>query len=145
MSVLYRGECFIAYKEDGGQLISNGDRLEAKGGTASRSADGCREAKGIMRKVAIVNHQQGDESLKGFHISTTRDFSVAEKFATSGEMSEGVVFVLDEGIFEKYGVESYQLSNSHDTGESEVTIKAKKKGAIPHQVILGVIKVGPRT
>ena len=77
----------------------------------------------------------------GCYISTTRNLSEAKKFATSGNMEDGYVYVIDESLLEAYGVVSLEFENPEHPHEQEVSLRAHDCKEIPLDVVIDKMEV----
>jgi hypothetical protein len=142
MAKVYRGVSIELYKELKGKIAPKGTLSEL--GSKWGAFVWGRETWGSSKTNAVLEHQNSEgDDIKLCYVSTSESFDQACYFATSGNMSNGVVFVLDRELFDKYGVEVIPILEAENEHEQEVTIKAADGGYIPHSVIIGAIAVNP--
>lgn len=136
MRTLFRG---ISKKDDevnGGKLIPKGKLKEVvmKYGDQGLRYDG-KFIYGPSETNTARSHQVESGMHNGCCISTTRNKSIAENFATSGNLEDGYVYVIDEDALERYKITKYEFSDPENPHESEVTLMAEDGGEISSNVI----------
>lgn len=156
--MLYRGESKARHERNGGEVRPKG--------TASTFVPRCdgswvfdgRFKYGATESNATYAHQiepqdmpknQGKSRSEqvGFpptcNISTSTCHDIARKFATHDNIQEGVIYHIDDSLFERYGVEIMAVDNPPHPENKEVTIRAHDYGALPPEVIVKVEPVFP--
>lgn len=96
---------------------------------------------GESENNAIRAHQKKTGMYDGCYISATRSFDKAKHFATTGNTEDGYVYILDEDLFEKYRVSSFELDHPEFPDEEEVSLRAKDCREIPQEVIVDKIEI----
>ena len=82
----------------------------------------------------------------GCFVSTSRSRDMAEFFATNdgaGRRCEGVIYHIDESLFDEFGVVSKEFDDPLHPSQMEVSIRAADGGEIPIQVVVKVEAVRP--
>lgn len=143
--MLYRGECLEKHSENDGEICPKGD----KPAVAPRyDGDIVYDGKfryGESEEYAVRAHQLERVELQGCWISTTLDYQRAKHHATSGNTSEGVIYTLDESLFEEFGVIVGPDVAPPYPREQEVSIRSSDCGPIPREVVVAVEHVKPDT
>jgi len=141
--MLYRGECLQTHKANQGEIRPKGNLSEvAPIHDGTITYDG-RFTYGESEKNAVRAHHLESGKWGGCWISTTRDYERAKYFATSGNMSEGVIYILDESLFAQEGVVAIEDADPHYPGEMEVSIRSVDCGPIPQSVVIACEPVNP--
>jgi len=148
MSKLYRGVNKTLDSKNGGNLLPKGKTVKVV-----PLHDGKIKYDGTFVAGACESNttraKQIDNGLyDGCGISTSRSEDIAINFATSGNMEDGFVYVIDENKLIQEGVNPYEFSNPENPHEEEVTLIEKSGGALPHSIILEKYEVssdGKRT
>lgn len=141
--MLYRGECLQTHKANGGEIRPKGNLAEvAPRYDGSIKYDG-RFTHGESEKNAVRAHHLESGKWGGCWISTTRDYERAKYFATSGNMSEGVVYTLDESLFAGAGVSAIEDADPHYPEEKEVSIRTEDCGPMLQSVVIKCEPVKP--
>ncbi len=137
MIILYRGISKTNDDKHNGKITPNGEVKEVvmRYGDPGLRYDG-KFIYGPSKNNTARSHQVESGMHNGCCISFTRDKSIAEYFATTGNMEDGYVYVIDEGALEKYGVVKFEFTSSENLHESEVTLMASDCGEIPEQVVV---------
>jgi hypothetical protein len=91
---------------------------------------------GTTEENAARAHQIDTGKWDGCYVSTTRDHHIAVHFATNGGTTDGVIYHIDETLFEMYGVVAKEFADSQYPGEAEVSIRAENCGPLPSAVII---------
>lgn len=134
---LYRGVSVIDDDNNEGKLLPKGNQNTSMVYCGQKGAVlGAGYVLGSSEGNAVLAHQVESGMNNGCYVSTSKDISVAKKFATSGNFCSGYIYTLDESLFKKFGVVRYELPNSEFSGESEVSIRARDNGPIPQGVII---------
>ena len=134
---LYRGVSVLDDNENNGRLLPKGENSSTPVYFGQQGA--CFRAGytfGSSEGNAVRAHQVETSMNNGCYISTTRCKNVARKFATIDGLVDGYIYTLNPSLFSEYGVVSHTLPNSDDTGEYEVSIRAKDNGPIPIEVVI---------
>ena len=102
--MLYRGEDLDVHENNNGAILPKGGLVEVV-----PLADGSIRADGKFNygpsEENAARAQQIDGGKWGTcFVSTTRSREQACKFATSSNLKEGVIYWIDEGLFEEHGV-----------------------------------------
>ncbi|MBV2132000.1 hypothetical protein KRX52_04205 [Pseudomonas sp. MAP12] len=141
--MLYRGECLQTHAANGGEIRPKGGLPEVTPRfDGSIKFDG-RFTHGETEQNAVRAHHLESGKWGGCWVSTTRDYNRAVHFATSGNMSEGVVYALDESLFADAEVVAVEDVDPHYPEEKEVSIRASDFGAIPQSVVVACEPVKP--
>jgi hypothetical protein len=135
--LLYRGINKADDEKNGGKLIPKG-----KATKVVPLLDGRWKFDGKFRygpcQTNTARAQQIDSGLYGGSgISTSRSETVAVKFATSGFIEEGFVYVIDENLLESLGVTAHEFDDPVEPHEREVTLIEKSGSALPCEAIVG--------
>lgn len=137
MNHLYRGVSIFDDIENEGRLLPKGKHSSTPVYYGQEGACyGGGYTYGSSEGNAVRAHQVDTGMNDGCFISTTKCKGVAERFATTGNLVDGYIYTLDSSLFSKYGVVSHDLPQSDETGEYEVSIRAKDNGDIPKEVIV---------
>lgn len=123
-------------EKNNGQLKPKGNKAEVAIRYDGKFQHDGKARYGSCIENAIHAHHIETGLYGGCYISTTTDFEVAKKFATSSGIENGYVYILDRDLFAKYSVDTYEIDNPKEPDEYEVTIKAKDCGCIPQEVIV---------
>lgn len=140
MSYLYRGVSEADDDTNGGELVPGGNTSEV----SVRYGDGSRYGQVTYGESEINTaraHQIESGRYDGCFVSTTRSYSEAEKFATTGNLVDGYIYVIDESLFDEHGVVAIEFEDSEELHEQEVSIRASDNGVIPEAVIVDKIEV----
>lgn len=139
--MLYRGMRLERHIASNGVIMPGGSLKEVV-----PLADGtwCRDGKftyGHSEDNAVRAHHIHPSKWGGCFVSTSRSKEVAHYFATSDELGnefDGVVYHLDEALFDQYGVVAKEFDDPLYPDELEVSIRAAHGGEIPLDVIVRV-------
>lgn len=144
--MLYRGECLQTHVANQGEIRPKGNLSEV----APRYDDvdktvtyNGRFTYGESEKNAVRAHHIEGGKWGGCWISTTRDYKRAKHFATSGNMSDGVIYILDESLFAKAGVVAIEDIDPRYPDEKEVSIRSADCGPIPQSVVIACEPANP--
>jgi len=132
---LYRGVSVELDTLNNGKLVILGQATEDVNWGQEDVRFGAGYVYGISRVNAIKAHHV-DSNMKnlGF-LSTTRDYSVAVRFATNNNSSLGYVYTLDVCKFEAHGIMCHVLPDPIYPNEQEVCISCKFNRVIPDSVV----------
>ena len=134
---LYRGVSEIDDKENDGKLLPKGKDPSVPVYFGQKGACfGGGYTFGSSEGNAVRAHQVETGMNNGCYISTSSCKNVARRFATIGNLVDEYIYTLDSTLFSEYGVISHILPGSENTGEYEVSIRAKNNGPIPKEVII---------
>ena len=133
---LYRGVSKLNDETNGGRIIPIGDKkkIAAQFGDSELKFDG-KFRFGETTSNTARAHQLETGRHGGCCVSTTRDKSRAEYFATTGNMEDGWVYVLDEEKIKDLGIAMFEFDDPEFPHEQEVTLLAVDAEPIPEQVI----------
>lgn len=144
MSYIYRGVCKIDDDKNQGELRPKGNFIEVEV-TFDSSLRWDSDLTWNESEInTVLAHQNESGQYGGCFVSFTTDKSVAVKFATSNNMEEGYVYVVDEELLPKYGVVSKVVSTPEHPDESEVSLRAQNGGVLPAEIVVGKYKVMPK-
>lgn len=134
--MLYRGVNKKTDEINRGRLLPKGNTVEVV-----PLADGKWKFDGTFKYGPCESntaraHQIDSGLYGGCGISTSRSEEIAIRFATSGYMEDGYVYVIDETMLVSANVTSHEFSNPIYPHESEVTLIEKSGGALPEHVII---------
>ncbi len=139
--MLYRGVSLAMHTESAGMIKVNGDQ-----GEVIPLYDGKARYDGTFTHESsaenAVNAQQIETGTWGSaFISTTRDKKMAEYFAThdrEGNNIPGVVYWIDDTLFERYGVVAIESKQPKYPEEHEISIRPGSGRMIPSEVIIRI-------
>lgn len=137
MGLLYRG---ISQDAD----AQNEYKLRPKGieNAVSMKRDGkVQDRRGHFDRFSSENnavklHRIESGLYGGCWLSFSRSEEVARRFATNHGTTDGVVYVVEEALFAKYGVVASEASNAEFPSESEVTLRASDRGDLPCSIVV---------
>jgi hypothetical protein len=100
-----------------------------------------RERKGHFERVAsesnaVRAHQIDGGLYGGCWLSFTRVEKVAQRFATSGGMEDGFVYVVDEDALAARGVVKKEFVDPEEPDEVEVSLRAADNGDLPAEIVI---------
>jgi len=139
--MLYRGVSLAIHTESAGMIKVNGDQGEV---TPLYDGKACYDGTFTYGSSAdnAVNAQQIETGTWGSaFISTTRDKETAEYFAThdrEGNKVPGVVYWIDDTLFERYGVVAIESKQPKYPEEREISIRPGSGRMIPSEVIIRI-------
>ena len=139
--MLYRGVSLAIHTESAGTIKVNGDQ-----GEIIPLHDGKARYDGTFTYGAseenAVNAQQIETGTWGSaFISTTRGKKTAEYFAThdrDGNTVPGVVYWIDDTLFEQHGLVAIESQQPKYPEEREVSIRPSSGRIIPSEVIIRI-------
>ncbi|QHC91824.1 hypothetical protein [Pseudomonas chlororaphis] len=139
--MLYRGVSLAIHTASAGLIKVNGDK-----GEVTPLHDGKARYDGTFTygnsEGNAVNAQQIETGTWGSaFISTTRDKKTAEYFAThdrDGNSIPGVVYWIDDTLFEQHGVIATESQQPKYPAEREVSIRPISGRVIPSEVIIRI-------
>ncbi|WP_414488057.1 hypothetical protein [Stenotrophomonas maltophilia] len=136
MALLYRG---VSKAIDDG----NGGRIKPHGSAPKVAvlADGRFLCDGTITlgetfENAARAHRLESGLYGGSVVSFTRDATEAHRFATSNFSEQGVVYVVDEALFEKHGILAWEGEDVEWADEQEVSLSAPDGGDIPPAIVV---------
>lgn len=146
MRKLYRGVCKQYDFECGSKLRPKGTKAKVtmKLGDNGLKVDGTWKV-GQSEENTVRAHQLESGRHNGCLISTTRNEQIAIHFATSGNIEEGFVYVIDEDKLEEYGVVAFERKYFENGHEKEVSLMASDNGDLPDEIICDKYEVKPNT
>lgn len=137
MSTLFRGVSKHDDDKYSGKIIPKGTSNEV---TMKYGDPGLRHDGKFTYGPSITNTARSHQVESGMHngsgISTTRDKSIAEYFATSGGIEDGFVYVIDEDELEKHNISKHEFEDSENPHEHEVTLITDGGTELPESVII---------
>ena len=139
--MLYRGVSLAIHTESAGMIKVNGDQGEV---TPLYDCKACYDGTFTYGSSAenAVNAQQIETGTWGSaFISTTRDKETAEYFAThdrEGNKVPGVVYWIDDTLFERYGVVAIESKQPKYPEEREISIRPGSGRIISSEVIVRI-------
>lgn len=141
--MLYRGESLQTHNNQSGIIRPKGEaKVVVPRADGSWKFDGtfvCGPSEDNAARAQQIESGKWDTCF----VSTTRDHSQANFFATSGNFEEGVIYWIDEGLCDEHGVVLKEFDNPLYPHEKEVSIRATDGGSIPAEVIVRVEFVSP--
>lgn len=142
---LYRGISVVDDEKNEGKIIPKGTKLHIEGQAGDPWVQ-CGEGIecGSSEGNAIIAHQFDSDKAKTAYISTSKNYDVAVKFATSGNLEKGYVYVLDASKFSEYGILYHERDIGSVANENEVTLRTENSTPIPEAVIAKKILVTPK-
>jgi hypothetical protein len=141
MGLLYRGVCKVLDEVCNGELTPKGHSKEVTARYDGRVTHNGQFTYGPSEANAVRAHHLDTGLYDGCFVSLTRSEARAVRFATTDGLEDGWVFVLDEALFEKYGVVASEFPDPLYPKEFEVTVRAADCGAIPQGVIIAKYRV----
>lgn len=145
--MLYRGVCKRIYRATQGEIRPKGTESSLApryDGTATY--DG-RFTHGSTQENAVRAQHINSGTWNSCFVSTSRSRDFAFRYATTDMQggvpipAEGVIYWLDEALFDEYGVIPIQVDNPLYPDEMETSIRAADCGRIPPEVIVKVEQV----
>lgn len=143
---LFRGVSMEKHCRQAGRLIPAGKNIEIVmfRNDCALGVEMYRD--GTFERVPSENNTvRGHQLISGIHdgcfISTTENFKVAVRFATSKGTSDGVIYKIDTSKFSELGIVKKKFIDPRYPDEMEVSIRAGNGGEIPQSVIAEIIKV----
>ncbi|MBY4870739.1 hypothetical protein K6W76_30300 [Burkholderia anthina] len=146
-------------KANAGRLLPTGGRSEVlmMRDDSERLSKQANAPIGIPRNGSITRVPSEMNAVRSQHIgsglndncfvSFTRSFERARRYATmdyvEGERSGGVVYAVDEALFEAHGVSAHALPDPYFPGEEEVSLRAVDCGPLPSGIVVDRIRVTP--
>ncbi|CAH2801678.1 MAG: hypothetical protein CBARDMAM_4446 [uncultured Caballeronia sp.] len=98
---------------------------------------------GNSKANAVRAHHIEKGKWNGCFISTTRDYDIACRFATAGNTCNGVIYHIDETLFDQYEILAKELPYPLYPDESEVSVRFGNCGPLPLEVIVRIDEVSP--
>lgn len=136
MSNVFRGICKSEDEKNKGRIFAKGNVKHVVAFADGRiKADGTFVAGPSMANTARA-HQIENGLYGAAGISTSRDVQVAIKFATSGYIEDGYIYVIDSSRFASEGVNSFEFSNPIEPNEQEVTLVLSDTEYLPSCLIV---------
>ena len=139
--MLYRGVSLAIHTESAGMIKVNGDQGEVIPLHDDKARYDGTFTHGSSAENA-VNAQQIETGTWGSaFISTTRNKETAEYFAThdrEGNKVPGVVYWIDDTLFERYGVVAIESKQPKYPEEREISIRPSAGRMIPSEVIIRI-------
>jgi len=140
--MLYRGQHLMGHEQNGGVIRPKGNSpIVVAKYDGSISFDG-KFSFGPTENNAVRAHHIATGKWNGCLISTSRDYNEAHRFATN-DNCEGVIYHIDDTLFEQYRIVATEFPDPHYPGEKEVSIRTKDCGPLPPEVIVMVERVSP--
>lgn len=139
--MLYRGMRLHRHTENNGRIRPGGSQIEVVplyDGTWSYDGTFTH---GYSEDNAVRAHHIEPSKWDGCFVSTSRSKEVATFFATSdedGNFFEGVIYHIDDTLFEEHGVSAKWFADPLYPDEQEVSIRANDGGVIPAEVIVKI-------
>jgi hypothetical protein len=133
---LYRGVSVELDTMNNGKLVILGQATEADVTWGQEGVSfGAGYVYGVSRVNAIKAHHVDSKMKKLGFLSTTRDYSVAVRFATHNNSVPGYIYTLDVCKFEAHGIMCHELPDSIYPDEQEVSISCEFGNVIPDSVV----------
>jgi hypothetical protein len=143
MGMLYRGQNRSGHDRNNGVVYPKGSSLTVVPRfDGSWVADG-KFTYGESENNAVRAHHIDTGKWNGCFISTTRNYEVARYFATTDNTCDGVIYHIDETLFDRYGVVASELSDLLYAGETEVSVRSEDCGPLPPEIIVRIDEVSP--
>lgn len=141
--MLYRGVSVYDDLLNDGLLKPKGKTLyvEPTIDTTKITADSTHFTLGLSYENSARAHQIEGGLFDAAGISTTRCLEQAIKFATSSNMEDGYVYVLDENKLAELGVVMKEFLDPEHRLEREVTLLISDMQPVPAEAIIDKIKV----
>lgn len=141
-NLLYRGQNLMGHEQNNGVVRPKGNSP-----TVVAKFDGSflfdgKFSFGPTENNAVRAHHIDTGKWNGCFISTSRDYDVAQRFATHNNC-EGVIYYIDDTLFDQYGIVAKEFPDPLYPNEQEVSIRAKDCGPLPPEVIVKVDRVSP--
>ncbi|BBH35407.1 MULTISPECIES: hypothetical protein [unclassified Pseudomonas] len=144
--MLYRGVSLTTHTASAGLIKVSGEKT-----TVTPKYDGKARHDGTFTYgdsiENAVNAQQIETGTWGSaFISTTRNKETAEFFAThdrEGNVVPGVVYWIDDALFDRYGVIAMESEQPKFPEEQEVSIRPEAGVTIPSEVVFHVELIEP--
>lgn len=141
--MLYRGESLQTHVERGGKILPKGYSKEVVPRfDGSWKYDGTFVC-GPSEDNAARAQQIESGKWGGCFVSTSRSWEAARRFATTGNLDEGVIYCIDESLCSQHGVVLKEFADPLYPHEMEVSIRAADGQAIPNDVVVCVKRVSP--
>jgi hypothetical protein len=134
--LLYRGVSKKIDHKREKELCPKGDQHEVSAKHDGRTKHDGKFTYGLSEDNTVRAHHIKSGLYSGCYISTTRDEKKAWEFATSKFREEGWVYVIDESLFDQYGIVAREFPDPQYPDQKEVSIRAADNGVIPYQVII---------
>lgn len=136
MTLLYRGVSKKIDLKCKGEICPNGDKHEVSAKHDGKIKHDGKFSYGVSESNAVRAHHIESGLYSGCYISTTRDEHMARVFATNNHTEEGWVYVINESLFEQYGIVAKEFPDPQYPHEKEISIRAADNGAIPYQIVI---------
>lgn len=142
--MLYRGMRLVRHIASEGRIIPSG---RAKEVVPRFDGTWCLDGTftlGHSEDNAARAHHIENGKWGGCFVSTSRNREVAKYFATTdehGRKYKGVVYHIDESLFDQFGVVSREFGDPLYPEEQEVSIRAEDGEEIPLEVVVRVEEV----
>lgn len=142
--MLYRGVSLAVHKASAGMIEVNGDRGEVEPLHDGKARYDGTFTHGSSVENAVNAQQIETGTWNSAFISTTRDKKTAEHFAThdrEGNNVPGVVYWIDDTLFERYGVVAIESKQPKYPEEREISIRPGSGRMIPSEVIIRIEQI----
>ena len=136
MRKLYRGVSKELDLKCEGKLSPKGSMREIAARYDGRIRYDGTFSHGTSEDNTVRAHHIESGLYSGCYISTTYDEDLARIFATNNYKQEGWVYVLDQSLFEKYGIITKKFPDPLYPYEKEISIRAADNKSIPNQVVI---------
>jgi hypothetical protein len=134
--MLYRGVNESLDKKNGGLLIPKGCEVEIcirYDGAAQHDGNFTH---GHSQSNTARAHQIQSGLYDGCGVSTTRSEEKAIFFATSGNMEDGYVYLIDENRLEKENIIAYEFQDPQYPDEVEVTLIDQSGNPLSSSIVI---------
>ncbi len=134
--MLYRGVSKVEDERNKGRLVPKGTTPEVVlRYDGSATYDGTYLHGPSVHNTARAHHIDTGR-YDGSGISATRSEMQAIKFATTGGLEDGFVYVIDETKLEAAGVSAVEFSDPLHPHEQEVTLIERSGNALPDGIVV---------
>lgn len=90
---------------------------------------------------ALRKHQSELKNNEQYcYLSFSRDIDIARKFATSGNIENGYIYVVEESTLSNFNIECFDLESKSESHEQEVSLRTENCNPIPEECIIRIIK-----
>lgn len=134
--MLFRGVDEMTDQQNEGRLLPKGNNVEVFARYDGKWSHDGKIKRGPCQTNTARAHQIESGLYEGCGISTTRKEERAVLFATSGNMVDGYIYVIDEELLVKANVRAHEFEDSEYPFEFEVTLIEQSGAPIPDCVIV---------
>lgn len=134
--MLFRGVDEMTDQQNEGRLLPKGRNVEVLARYDGKLRHDGKIKHGSCQINTARAHQVESGLYEGCGVSTTRKEDRAVFFATSGNMVDGYVYVIEEELLAQANILAHEFEDPEYPHEFEVTLIEQSGGAIPDIVIV---------